>query len=66
MRLAPPLQGSLPALFAWAKRLVDDLNRSSELEGLPVFADDASAAAGRVAAGGHYVTPEGVVRRRMA
>jgi hypothetical protein len=50
----------------WARRLVDDLNRSSTIEDLPVFANDAAAAAGNVAVKAGYVTPDGIVRRRVA
>lgn len=53
------------AVYAWARRLVDDLNRAPMIGDLPVFADDASAAAGRVGVGDGYVTPDGIVRRRV-
>lgn len=54
-------------LHAWARQLVDDINRFLPTIGeLPEFADDAAAEAGRVKVGEGYVTPAGVLRRRMA
>lgn len=64
MKFAQP-QG--PDLDAWARRHVDDLNRfHPTVDNLPVFANDAAAAAGRLKVGAGYVSPDGVVRRRMA
>jgi hypothetical protein len=52
---------------AWAKRLIDDLNRDrSGIGDLPTFADDAAAAAAGIPLKGGYVTPAGIVRRRVA
>jgi hypothetical protein len=53
-------------VYEWAKRLIEDLNRTPGISDLPVFADDAAAAAGNVPTDGGYVTPSGFVRRRMA
>ena len=67
MKLGSPLGAGLPALEAWARRLVDDLNRFfPSAQELPVFADDAAAGAGRVKVGEEYVTPDGFRKRRMA
>lgn len=67
MNLAPPTGTGIGAIEAWARRLVDDLNRFAvSVEDLPTFADDAAAAAGRVKIGQGYVTPAGLVRRRVA
>ncbi len=64
MKLSPPLGTDLAA---WARRLVDDLNRFfPAFNELPTFADDAAAAAGRLKIGDGYVTPDGMVRRRVA
>lgn len=54
-------------LAAWARRLVDDLNRfgQSPLE-WPVFDDDAAASAGRVKVGEGYRTPGGEFRWRVS
>lgn len=52
-------------VYAWARQLVDELNRQPGFADLPVYSDDA-AAAQRVAIGDGYVTPDGLVRRRMA
>jgi hypothetical protein len=60
------LQGSSnDAIYAWARQLVDDLNREPSIAGLPTFEDDAAAAAGNVSVGDGYVTPAGIMRRRM-
>lgn len=65
MRYAHPTTPD--GLFAWAKNLSDSLNRfDPSIERLPTFADDATAEAGRVKVGQAYVTPDGVVRRRVA
>lgn len=54
-------------LKAAFSRLVDDLNRfHPTITRLPVFADDAAAAAGRVKVGEPYVDTNGFVRRRLA
>lgn len=67
MNLAPPTGSGIASVEAWARRLIDDLNRFAvSVEDLPTFADDAAAAAGRVKIGQGYVTPAGVVRRRVA
>lgn len=67
MKLAHLSSGDLPGLVAWARRLVDDLNRfNPSIEALPTFADDAAASEGRVKVGQAYVTPDGLVRRRVA
>lgn len=67
MKLAHPFGTDLPSLAAWARRLVDDLNRFAPTDAeLPTFADDAAAAAGRVKVGDGYYTPDGVRRRRVA
>jgi hypothetical protein len=62
------LTSSAPdAIYAWAKRLVDDLNRSpAGVTDLPTHADDTVAGAANVAVGEGYVTPDGIVRRRVA
>lgn len=66
MILAPPTGNSNDQLAAWARRLVDDLNRFlAPIDGLPVFADDAAAAAGNVKVGQPYVATDGQVRRRI-
>lgn len=52
---------------AWAMRHVDEMNRfHPTIDTWPVFANDADAAAGNLKIGRGYVTPDGVVRRRMA
>lgn len=66
MKLTYLLSNTPDAVYQWAKRLIDDLNRGVAIDDLPTFADDASAAAGNVAIGGGYVTPTGEVRRRVA
>lgn len=67
MKFAQPPSMDIGGIAAWARRLTDDLNRSyPSIEALPTFADDASAAAGRVKVGQAYVTPDGIVRRRTA
>lgn len=48
---------------AWAKRIVDDLNRERSLSELPTFADDVAALAAGMKSKDGYVTPAGVVRR---
>lgn len=67
MIFQPPAGNDNGALAAWARRLVDEINRFLPTFGqLPVFADDNAAAVGRVKVGDGYVTPEGIVRRRMS
>lgn len=67
MNLAPPTGSDLNSLTAWARRLVDDLNRFFQSPtDWPVFADDAAAAAGRVKVGEGYRTPDGQFRWRIA
>lgn len=66
MNFAAPSGGDLQAVLAWARRLVDDLNRFLPTAAeLPVFADDAAASVGRVKVGEEYVTPDGFRKRRM-
>lgn len=63
MKLTPPTGTDI---HAWARRLVEDLNRFlPSIEELPVFADDEAALAGRLRVGQGYVTPDGQVRRVM-
>jgi hypothetical protein len=51
---------------AWAKRLVDDLNRGSDpVAALPFYVDDMGAAAGGVPIGGGYRAGDGTVRWRL-
>lgn len=65
MKLAPPTGKSNEQLHAWAKRLTDDLNRFViPIEALPVFSDDAAAAAGSLDVRQPYVATDGQVRRR--
>jgi hypothetical protein len=65
MRYAYPTDPQ--ALYAWASRLIDDLNRTDpSIDALPTFTGDAEAAAGNVRVGQGYVTPDGIVRRRIA
>jgi hypothetical protein len=67
MNLAAPTGNDLPALSAWARRITGDLNRFFQpLDSLPTFADDAAAASGNLKVGQGYVTPDGIVRRRVA
>ncbi len=64
MKLSPPTGADLAA---WARRLVDDLNRFfPSIEDLPEFADDQAAEAGRLKVGQGYIDPNGFVRRRRA
>lgn len=64
MRLAPPTGNDLAA---WARQMVDDINRFLPTAGeLPTFANDGEAAAGRVKVGEEYVTPDGFRKRRVA
>jgi hypothetical protein len=65
MRLAYPTGGDLGNLLAWAKRLVEDLNRTFSIDELPVASDDEEAAAKNIKLGAGYVTAEGIVRRRV-
>ncbi len=52
---------------AWAKRLVDDLNRAPDpVSALPVHADDAAASNGGVPVGAGYRAGDGTVRWRQA
>jgi hypothetical protein len=56
-----------PSIKAWAKRLIDALNSPTDyVAGLPIYADDAAAAAGGVKIGEGYKTAAGVVRWRAA
>lgn len=64
MRLAFPTSTDLQGLAAWAKRLIEDLNKVQSIEELPVASDNADAAAKNIKGG--YVTPDGIVRRRVA
>ena len=67
MKYAHPTSADVQALYAFAARLVDDLNRTvGSIEDLRVFTNDAAAAAGNVRIGQGYVTPDGIVRRRVA
>lgn len=67
MRLAPPAGTSLDSLFAWARRVTDDINRSRPtIDSLPSFADDSEAANSNLKVGQPYVDPEGIVRRRVS
>lgn len=66
MKLAYPVGGDLPSILAWAKRLIEDLNRHAGVEELPTATDDADANAKNIRVGGAYVTPTGEVRRRVA
>lgn len=67
MSVRQPTGADPQALYAWARQLVDDINRFLPTAGeLPLFADDAEAADGRVKVGEEYVTPEGFRKRRMA
>lgn len=60
----PYLLGSAPEAFrAWAKRLVDQLNRERAISDWPTFADDTAATAAGMKSRDGYVTPAGVVRR---
>lgn len=67
MKYPHPTAANIQALYAWAARLINDLNSgSTAIEELPTFSGDPAAAAGNVAIGQGYVTPDGVVRRRVA
>lgn len=67
MILRQPTGSDNTSLAAWARGLVDDINRFfTRPEEWPTFADDADAAEGRVKIGEPYVTPDGIVRRRVA
>lgn len=58
------LIGTAPAqIHAWAKRLVDDLNREPQL---PQFTDDTAAAASNWPLNAEYFDDTGVRRRRIA
>lgn len=50
------------AIWAWAKRLIDDLNRGDTLN---QYTDDAAAAAASVPIGSEYFDDTGVRRRRI-
>jgi hypothetical protein len=66
MRFAPPTGNSNDQLAAWARRLVDDLNRFlPSIDSLPTFADDDAAEAGNLKVGAPYVDSSGIVRRRL-
>jgi hypothetical protein len=55
------------AVRAWAKRLVDDLNKAPDpLANYPTYADDTAAETGGLPIGAGYVTAAGVVHRRMS
>lgn len=63
MIFSPPTGSDLAA---WARRLIDDMNRFLfGIEDLPVFADDAAAAVGKVQVGQGYRAPDGTVRWRV-
>lgn len=50
---------------AWAKRLVDDLNRVTDpIAEMQVFDDDTAAANGGVSVGSGYRATDGIVRWR--
>lgn len=67
MSVQPPAGSDLQSLHAWARRIVDDINRFLPTIGeLPVHQDDQAAEAARVKVGEGYVTPTGELRRRMA
>jgi hypothetical protein len=52
---------------AWARRLIDDLNRISDpVSELQEFADDTAAGAGGIAIGSGYRATDGSVRWRRA
>lgn len=64
---APPTGSSTDQIAAWARRLTDDLNRFlPPIDSLPTFADDSAAANGNLKVGQPYVTPDGIVRRRVS
>jgi hypothetical protein len=67
MIFSAPVNKTLDGIHAGFSRLVDELNRfHPTISRLPVFADDAAAAAGLLKVGDAYVDPNGFVRRRMA
>lgn len=67
MILQAPTGNDLGALFAWARRITEDISRFFQpIDTLPTFADDAAAEAGQLKVGQGYVTPTGEVRRRVA
>lgn len=64
MKIAPPTGNDLAA---WARRATDDINRFMlGIEELPIYADDAAAAAGKLNVGFGYRTPDGQVRWRVS
>lgn len=63
------LKDSQPAaLFAWARKLIDDLNRYGDtLAALPgPYVDDNAAASAGIPVGSGYIDAAGVARRRIA
>lgn len=66
MKLGYLQSDNIASVYAWARRLVDDLNREPGIGDYATFPNDAAAAAGNVKIGDGYVTPDGIVRRRMA
>lgn len=67
MIFSHPPDGSLAAIFAWAKRHIDEMNRfHMPVNRWPTFADNAAAAAGNLKVGEPYATPDGQLRRRSA
>lgn len=67
MIFSHPPGNDLASLQAWARRLIDEINRfHPTVDAWPVFADDTDAAAGNLNVGEPYVTPSGQARRRMA
>lgn len=66
MIFTKPAAATLPAIFAWAARHTEEVNRfHSPITRFPVFANDAAAAAGNLKVGSPYVDTNGFVRRRM-
>ena len=66
MIFAPPTGNSNDQLAAWAKRLVDDINRFHPTpDTWPIFANDAAAANGNLKVGQPYRTPDGTFRWRV-
>jgi soluble lytic murein transglycosylase-like protein len=66
MKLAFPTSTDLQGIAAWAKRLVEDLNKRLAVDDLPTANDDADAAAKNIKVGAGYVKPTGEVMRRVA
>jgi hypothetical protein len=66
MIFANPANDSQSGMVAWAKRLIQDINRHHPpASRWPTFANDAAAAAGNLKVGYPYVTPTGEMRRRV-